>query len=275
MINHCREHLDTDLIENEINSISKSWSEYTAYLFDTIDYLQLHLNDLEEFYRLVEDIGKNQDNLKEKLCICNRKGEYLTRINPNDRSIELILEKLNRLPIDEFEISMNNLAQLLISSITDPISCQLDKLNEQLIDNKVVENQLDQQKFLLEQLQQTFDDQRLRQFNEHWTIMKQTNDLRQENLLLTHIHAAQFWSQYEILRQLLEQIDDQDLITNNKPLFEQFTNELTNKLIGLIGDNQQEVQRIEFYRKKIEDKWNEIDEIQRTRESHIEKIEEQ
>jgi len=275
LINHCREHLDTDLIENEINSISKSWSEYTAYLFDTIDYLQLHLNDLEEFYRLVEDIGKNQDNLKEKLCICNRKGEYLTRINPNDRSIELILEKLNRLPIDEFEISMNNLAQLLISSITDPISCQLDKLNEQLIDNKVVENQLDQQKFLLEQLQQTFDDQRLRQFNEHWTIMKQTNDLRQENLLLTHIHAAQFWSQYEILRQLLEQIDDQDLITNNKPLFEQFTNELTNKLIGLIGDNQQEVQRIEFYRKKIEDKWNEIDEIQRTRESHIEKIEEQ
>ena len=201
MINHCREHLDTDLIENEINSISKSWSEYTAYLFDTIDYLQLHLNDLEEFYRLVEDIGKNQDNLKEKLCICNRKGEYLTRINPNDRSIELILEKLNRLPIDEFEISMNNLAQLLISSITDPISCQLDKLNEQLIDNKVVENQLDQQKFLLEQLQQTFDDQRLRQFNEHWTIMKQTNDLRQENLLLTHIHAAQFWSQYENLRQ--------------------------------------------------------------------------
>jgi len=275
LINHCREHLDTDLIENEINSISKSWSEYTEYLFDTIDYLQLHLNDLEEFYRLVEDIGKNQDNLKEKLCICNRKGEYLTRINPNDRSIELILEKLNRLPIDEFEISMNNLAQLLISSITDPISCQLDKLNEQLIDNKVVENQLDQQKFLLEQLQQTFDDQRLRQFNEHWTIMKQTNDLRQENLLLTHIHAAQFWSQYEILRQLLEQIDDQDLITNNKPLFEQFTNELTNKLIGLIGDNQQEVQRIEFYRKKIEDKWNEIDEIQRTRESHIEKIEEQ
>lgn len=275
MINHCREHLDTDLIENEINSISKSWSEYTAYLFDTIDYLQLHLNDLEEFYRLVEDIGKNQDNLKEKLCICNRKGEYLTRINPNDRSIELILEKLNRLPIDEFEISMNNLAQLLISSITDPISCQLDKLNEQLIDNKVVENQLDQQKFLLEQLQQTFDDQRLRQFNEHWTIMKQTNDLRQENLLLTHIHAAQFWSQYEILRQLLEQIDDQDLITNNKPLFEQFTNELTNKLIELIKDNQQEVQRIEFYRKKIENKWNEIDEIQRTRESHIEKIEEQ
>jgi len=275
LINHCREHLDTDLIENEINSISKSWSEYTAYLFDTIDYLQLHLNDLEEFYRLVEDIGKNQDNLKEKLCICNRKGEYLTRINPNDRSIELILEKLNRLPIDEFEISMNNLAQLLISSITDPISCQLDKLNEQLIDNKVVENQLDQQKFLLEQLQQTFDDQRLRQFNEHWTIMKQTNDLRQENLLLTHIHAAQFWSQYEILRQLLEQIDDQDLITNNKPLFEQFTNELTNKLIELIKDNQQEVQRIEFYRKKIEDKWNEIDEIQRTRESHIEKIEEQ
>ena len=74
---------------------------------------------------------------------------------------------------------------------------------------------------------------------------------------------------------MLEQIDDQDLITNNKPLFEQFTNELTNKLIELIKDNQQEVQRIEFYRKKIEDKWNEIDEIQRTRESHIEKIEEQ
>ena len=65
------------------------------------------------------------------------------------------------------------------------------------------------------------------------------------------------------------------MITNNKPLFEQFTNELTNKLIELIKDNQQEVQRIEFYRKKIEDKWNEIDEIQRTRESHIEKIEEQ
>jgi len=54
--------------------------------------------------------------------------------------------------MDETELTMNELSELLVSSTTDAISAQPIKLSEQLINNTAVQNELEKQKFVLEQL---------------------------------------------------------------------------------------------------------------------------
>ena len=52
-------------------------------------------------------------------------------------------------------------------------------------------------------------DEKLSLLNEHWLIMKQANDLRAENLLLTQACANQFWSEQHELSAALDAIDKQ------------------------------------------------------------------
>ncbi|CAF3728251.1 unnamed protein product, partial [Rotaria sordida] len=120
LINMAQRYIDTDIIENEITSIDKTWSEYVEYIFDTIDYIQLHQEDLHEFYQLAnnllvllnekqiqiktikDDELKNFhdeiENLNEQIELLNQKGELLLQsstIDSNDNQIEHLLETNN------------------------------------------------------------------------------------------------------------------------------------------------------------------------------------
>jgi len=104
--------------------LDKSWSEYIEYILDTIDYIQLHQEDLREFQQLsnylINTLNEkqiqfetiNDDELKnfynnlekyyEQIELLNQKGELLLQssaINLNDdneNQIEHLLETINR-----------------------------------------------------------------------------------------------------------------------------------------------------------------------------------
>ena len=104
--------------------LDKSWSEYIEYILDTIDYIQLHQEDLSEFDQLsnnlinllnekqlhLQTINDNElkilnDDLEkyyEQIESLNQKGELLLQssgINLNDNNenqIEHLLETINR-----------------------------------------------------------------------------------------------------------------------------------------------------------------------------------
>jgi hypothetical protein len=104
--------------------LDKSWCEYIEYILDTIDYIQLHQEDLREFQQLSNDLISSlnekqiqfetmndnelktfHDNLEkyyEQVESLNQKGELLLQssaINLNDdneNQIEHLLETINR-----------------------------------------------------------------------------------------------------------------------------------------------------------------------------------
>jgi hypothetical protein len=124
LINIAQRYIDIEPIQNEIASIDKSWSEYIEYILDTIDYIQLHQEDLREFQQLSNDLinslndkqiqfeTMNEDELKnfndnlekyyQQVELLNQKGELLlqssaTNLNDdNDNQIERLLETINR-----------------------------------------------------------------------------------------------------------------------------------------------------------------------------------
>jgi len=124
LINIAQRYIDIEPIQNEITSIDKSWSEYIEYILDTIDYIQLHQEDLREFQQLSNDLinslndkqiqfeTMNEDELKtfnenlekyyQQIELLNQKGELLlqssaTNLNDdNDNQIERLLETINR-----------------------------------------------------------------------------------------------------------------------------------------------------------------------------------
>ncbi|CAF5180711.1 unnamed protein product [Rotaria magnacalcarata] len=124
LINTAQRYIDTEPIQNEISTIDKSWSEYIEYILDTIDYIQLHQEDLREFHQLSNDLinllnekqlqmeALNDNEVKafhddlekyyEQIESINQKGELLLQssaINLNDDNenrIEHLLETINR-----------------------------------------------------------------------------------------------------------------------------------------------------------------------------------
>ena len=104
--------------------LDRSWSEYVEYILDTLDYIQLHQEDLQEFQQLsntllkrldenqarLETIGDGQlktfnDDLEkyyEQVELLNQKGEILLQSSAsnandeNDNQIERLLENINR-----------------------------------------------------------------------------------------------------------------------------------------------------------------------------------
>jgi hypothetical protein len=143
LINTAEKHIDTEPIQNEVASIGKeieiypkvffsifssyldkSWSEYIEYILDTIDYIQLHQEELHEFQVLSndsikllnekqahfeilidEELKNFHDDLEkfyEQVELLNQKGELLlqssaTNVNDdNENPIERSLETINR-----------------------------------------------------------------------------------------------------------------------------------------------------------------------------------
>ncbi|CAF0847061.1 unnamed protein product [Rotaria sordida] len=385
LINTAQRYIDTEPIQNEIASIDKSWSEYVEYILDTIDYIQLHQEDLREFHQLSNDlIDKlnekqiemqiiNDNELKtfsddlekyyEQVELINHKGELLLQssaVNLNDdneNKIERLLEIINRnydsltintkirleninhiqqsttqLPttttttttitpeeqispeitnkltnelhhhLDETVLAMNELSELLVSSTGDTISAQPIKLSEQLLDNAAVESELERRKIALEQLHSNIVtlkqittnpedidsikalDEKFTQLNEHWLIMKQANDIRTENLLLTQTCANTFWSQHNELTTFLNNIDKQlsqirprstsrEHIEHEKEKYQQLMNDFSNNeikykeilhqhsplLLTLISNNQDETDDIQRNLNELEQEWNRIE----------------
>jgi hypothetical protein len=357
LINIAQRYIDIDPIQNDISSIGKpfifsihfsyfffhsdkSWSEYVEYILDTLDYIQLHQEDLREFYQLAnhlltllneklthfETINENEiEKIYEQVELVNQKGELLLQSSAsdsNENQVEHLLETINRNydhlssktkarldnidhttidelrhHINEIDSSMNELSELIVSSTTDIISAQPIKLTEQLVDNTVVQNELEKRKLTLEQLHSDIqkitnqDDrnsikdlnEKLTLLTEHWFIMKQANDLCEENLLLTQSCANSFWSEYNELSLFLNNISQQlsqihprstsrEYIEHEQEKFNRLMNEFSTKqikfqellqkhslqLLTLISTNQQETEDIQRYVNELEQEWNRI-----------------
>ncbi|CAF2993985.1 unnamed protein product [Rotaria sp. Silwood2] len=383
LINTAQRYINTEPIQNEIASIDKSWSEYVEYILDTIDYIQLHQEDLREFQQLSNDLIDtlndkqiqiqtiNDNELKtfnddlekyyEQVELLNQKGELLLQssaVNLNDdneNKVERLLETINRNydcltvytkariedinniqqsttqettttttttteeqqispeitnkltdeirhHIDETVLAMNELSELLVTSTSDIISAQPIKLSEQLLDNAAVESELEQRKIALEQLRSNIEtleqmitnpedvdsikalDEKFTELNDHWSIMKQANDIRTENLLLTQTCGNTFWSQYNELSTFLNNIDKQLLqirprstsrehIEHEKEKYNQLMNDFSNNeikfkeilhehsalLLTLISNNQEETEDIQRNLNELEQEWNRIE----------------
>lgn len=276
--------INTIQFQNEINSISKSihsiqifdcpivlektWSDYNEYILDTLDYLQLHQEDLREFYQLANDLLTlfnekelqfDKNKLYEQIELLDRKGGLLLQnsaINSNDNQIERLLETIHRnydnltelsesndiqRDLDELHFAMNDLSELIVSSTTDIISAQPIKLAEQLVDNTVVANELEKRRISLEQLHSKIQmmnnqedfifEEKLTKLNEDWLIMKQANDLHGENLLLTQTCANQFWSEYNEFPAYLEDISKKllEIHPSEQNILNQLFNDFTLK----------------------------------------------
>ncbi|CAF1587078.1 unnamed protein product [Rotaria magnacalcarata] len=388
LINTAQRYIDTEPIQNEISTIDKSWSEYIEYILDTIDYIQLHQEDLREFHQLSNDLinllnekqlqmeALNDNEVKafhddlekyyEQIESINQKGELLLQssaINLNDDNenrIEHLLETINRnydsltvntkarlqqitntqqstpLPtttttttttveeastvtkdelispeminkvvdelhhyIEETVVAMNELSELLVSSTNDQISAQPIKLSEQLLDNAAVQNELEKRKIAIEQLHANVEtlkqmmttpedldsmkilDEKCTELNDHWSIMKQANDIRTENLLLAQTCANTFWSEHGEISSFLNNISKQlsqirprstsrEHIEHEKEKFNQVINDFSNYetkfkeileqhgsiLLTLVANNPEEAEEVQHSLNELEQEWN-------------------
>lgn len=126
-------------------------------------------------------------------------------------------------------------------------------------------------------------DEKLSQFNENLLIMKQSNDLQGESLLLTQTITTQFWSEYTELSKFLDNISKElleihpcstssehieherekynELITkfSNKQIkFREFLQQHSVQLLSLISNNQQETTDVQYSIHELEQKWNDV-----------------
>lgn len=193
LINTAERYIDTEPLQNEIASIGndlidensfrnpfsifsldKSWSEYIEYILDTLDYIQLHQEDLREFeqisHQLIDSFndqqthfdGMNDEQLTnlnnqlekyyEQVETLNQKGELLlqssaTNLNEEQvNPIEQLLETINRnydslttktkIRLERSNNLQPTMTQSTISSPTITTSEEVDApiLTEQLAD---------------------------------------------------------------------------------------------------------------------------------------------
>lgn len=189
MINVAERSIDVEPIQEEIGQIDRTWSEYVEFILDTMDYIQLHQEDLKEFQELstklfheFEKKEKNPTEFYDQVELLNQKGEILLQsCAKNENPIERTLEKINRdydrltldqrkvttspspltaelrHHIDEIDGAMNELAELLVSSSDELVTAQPMKLTEQLMENGALESELERRKSVLEQFQSTIE----------------------------------------------------------------------------------------------------------------------
>ncbi|CAF1104230.1 unnamed protein product [Adineta ricciae] len=385
LINIAERYLDVESIQNQVASIDKIWSEYVEYILDTLDYIQLHQEDLREFQQLsneltnslnekqqcleslneseAQSLSSDLGKIYEQIEILNQKGELLLQSSATnlsddtDNQIERSLETINRYydsltvktkssdqtemtsksptiitttapttptpsveehapispaltnqltdelqhHIEETDLAMNELSELLVSSTTDTVSAQPIKLSEQLLDNVAVQSELERRKIVLDQLQSNIDtlkqmvpnaentdsikvlDEKLNLLNEHWSIMKQANDIRTENLLLTQACANTFWTQHSELATFLDNVEKELLqirprstsrehIEREKSKYNQLVNdfaaqqtkfqeilhEQSLQLLTLIANNPEETEEVQRNLHELEQEWNRI-----------------
>lgn len=153
--------------DNDSSDIEKIWSDMNEYILDTLDYLQLHQEDLREFYQLAEKCEQaDEDEFIQQMELVERKGQLLLQTSPihsESNPIEHLLEMLHRKSenftrnsfedqLDELDGMMNDLSDLIVSSTTDPISSKPMKLAEQILDNTVVKNELEKWRMSFEEV---------------------------------------------------------------------------------------------------------------------------
>jgi hypothetical protein len=125
--------------------------------------------------------------------------------------------------------------------------------------------------------------EKLSLLNDHWSIMKQANDLREENILLTHKCANTFWSEYNELSLFLNHISAQLIqirpcstsceyieheqnkynqlatdFSNQQIKFQEFFQQHSLQLLNLILNNQQETEDIQRCIHELEQQLNRI-----------------
>ena len=109
---------------HRLSALDKSWSEYVEYILDTLDYIQLHQEELGEFHQLASQLLAAFDEkekqweavdehawqafhdqiakMSEQVEILNQKGEFLLQgaaisaDETNDNQVECLLETVNR-----------------------------------------------------------------------------------------------------------------------------------------------------------------------------------
>jgi hypothetical protein len=140
LISAAEDHIDVESVQNEISAIGKlpipssdpfslegivleqSWSEHVEYIFDTLDYIQLHQEEFSEFHQLatqlLESIDEYQtqlqsvtdaelnsfddqiEKLSEQVELLTQKGEFLLQSSASaggdDNQVESLLDDVNR-----------------------------------------------------------------------------------------------------------------------------------------------------------------------------------
>ena len=127
-------------------------------------------------------------------------------------------------------------------------------------------------------------DEKLSLLNDHWLIMKQANELRTENLLLTQACANQFWSEHHELsanlqamgkelaeirprstsREHIEREQDRykqllDDFSNNQQKFQEILEHSSAQLLTLISTNPDETEEIQ---RSLDDLKNEYQRVE-------------
>ncbi|CAF4152601.1 unnamed protein product, partial [Rotaria sordida] len=258
---------------------------------------------------LLETINRNYDSLTIKIKIpldnINEIHQSTTTTTTTDNISSIpsnqFVDELHH-HMNEIDLTMNELSELLVSSTNDAISSQPIKLTEQLLDNTVIHNELEKRKHALEQLYSNIEtfkpmitnkedmdsikvlDEKLALLNQHWLIMKQTNELREENLLLTQVCSNKFWSEYNELSIILNNISQQLLqirprsssrqyleneqekynqlikdFSNNEIKYQDILQKYSLQLLTLISSNQQETDDIYRYLYELEQQWKHLE----------------
>ncbi len=126
-------------------------------------------------------------------------------------------------------------------------------------------------------------DEKLALLNDHWVIMKQANDIRTENLLLTQTCADTYWSQHNELSTFLNHMEKEladirprstsrEHIEREKEKYNQLANDFSNnemkfkeileqhssQLLALIANNPEESEDIQRSVNELGQEWNRI-----------------
>lgn len=286
-----------------------------------------NLNDEQEnpIEPLLEAINRNYDSLAMKTKLRLDQSNALQPSTPStttsttsaseEREPAVLTEQLaNEIHhhIEETNIAMNELSELLVTSTTDTISAQPIKLSEQLLDNAAVQSELERRKIVLDQLHSNIEtlktiipespeadsvnvlEEKLNLLTEHWLIMKQANDIRTENLLLTQSSADTYWSQHNELSAFINHLgkDLADIhprsatrehIEREKEKFNQLTTEFadnelkfkelleehSSKLLALICNNPEESEDIQRSVTELVDEWTQVQSNLRHRQNEL------
>jgi DNA repair exonuclease SbcCD ATPase subunit len=138
-------------------------------------------------------------------------------------------------------------------------------------------------------------DEKFALLNEHWLIMKQANDIRTENLLLTQTCANTYWSQHNDLSTFLNNLEKElsqirprstsrEHIEREKEKYNELSNDLTNnqikfqeifqqhssQLLSLISNNPEESEDIRRSLHELENEWNRVENNLKTCHNELE-----
>lgn len=290
--------LDKRSAENEIKPLEKLWAECVEFFFDTTDFLQMHDEDLNEFYQLANRLLNENEFEGDQIDLLNQKGEFLLENSTNfdtQNPVSELIETINRKYENYLkkishstEIQQKNLdeiSSILVASTNEIPSCRTTKLTEQFEKIKSIRDEIDRIIGEIEILRDRIDvdetfEEKCRQLIEHSTIMRQTNDLREDQLFLIQTLAERFSSSYQRFVNFVNRtsdelaqripdgnLDDEEIqfqhllrtISQERKAFETFLTNETLQLLTLIAANREETEEIHRNIDQLKQMWNRLD----------------